>query len=172
MSEDLFLKLLVKHSTARLRELRAEADEKVQQGQLERDYIDRALKAKGSADDRSAPPRPSAPRPKKGGVKPGSTREPIESLVSSDPGHIWLPSEVRNLLDDRYGINIAVGTVRATMKRLLDEGVFARPYEGGHGFVLATSNGSGGEPQEEATASAPGGSEPQGDLPASIDRSE
>jgi len=93
-------------------------------------------------------------------------------IARSKPDHAWLPSEVRNLLLQRYGIDIATGTVRAAMKRLLDEKVLARPDDSPNGFKLASTNGSRPEPPAEATDSAPDRYEPQSELPASRDRSE
>src|SRR5215218_1101626 len=101
MPGDLFLELLLKHSAARLRELYAEADEKVTQGELERRYIGRALQIKGAAATQTAP---VDARPKTAGkAKPGAAREPIIEIAQGDAEHVWLPSEMRNLLQDRYG---------------------------------------------------------------------
>src|SRR5215207_7074571 len=119
MPGDLFLELLLKHSAARLRELYAEADEKVTQGQLEKRYIGKALAIKGGAA--TQPARVNA-RPKTS-AKPGAAREPIIEIAQSDAEHAWLPSEMRNVLQDRYGLDIPTGTIRAAMKRLLDEKV-------------------------------------------------
>ncbi len=156
MTDDLFLQLLLRQSAQRLRELRGEAVATVERGQRDVRYIDMALEIKeGSGGTAQAAARTDA-RPKKT-AKPGSTREPIMQIVETDPDRVWLPSEVRDTLRDRYGIDAPSNTVRATMKRLLDEGKFARPYEGGHGFKLASTNGSGPEPPTEATSSAAGG---------------
>jgi hypothetical protein len=163
MPEDLFLELLMKQSLAHLRELRAAADDKIRKGELERAYIDEALKAKGVGKSphpvQAISPRSTAAR--RGSAKPGSTREPMIQIAEGSPEHAWLPSEMRDLLQDRFGIDVATGTVRAAMKRLLGEGVFARPYDGGHGFKLVSTNGSGQEPLVEATSSEAGGYERQ-----------
>jgi hypothetical protein len=142
MPGDLFLELLLKHSAARLRELYAEADEKVRQGELERGYISRALQVKGG--DATQPARVDAP-PRKTSAKPGAAREPIIEIAQSDAEHVWLPSEMRNLLQDRYGLDIPTGTIRAAMKRLLEEKVLARPTDSPNGFKLASRNGSSAE---------------------------
>ncbi|HEV7808010.1 MAG TPA: hypothetical protein VGO80_19495 [Solirubrobacteraceae bacterium] len=161
MSEDLFLQLLLKHSATRLRELGAEADEKIRQGQLERAYIDRALEAKGATAPQQAR---AAERPRSATPKLGGTREPIKQVMATDSGRIWMPAEVTAQLAERFGIDVAVNSVRATMKRLLAEGDLARPAEGANGFRLASTNGSHPESRAEATNSGPGGSERQGAL--------
>lgn len=159
MAEDLFLQLLSKHSASRLRELRAEADEKIRQGELERDYITRALESKGAVEPTQPVRAHSAPGRKTGAAGGGSSREPIRKIVASEPGRTWMPSQVRDELARRFEMNVKATTVRAAMKRLLDEGVFARPNDGPNGFKLASTNGSGGEPHVEATSSGPNGYE-------------
>lgn len=155
MTEDLFLDLLLKESVARLRQRRAENEEVMRTAKRDAHYIDKALKIKGAADSQGG--RATRPtRQRKSQSKAGSSREPIREIVASDASRAWMPAEVRDLLASR-GIDVATGTVRATMKRLLDEGEFARPYEGGHGFKLASTNGSAGEPPTEATSSGAGG---------------
>jgi hypothetical protein len=156
MPEDLFLQLLLKNSVARLREMRAQADEMVRVGERDREYIDKALAMKGT--ETSQPVRATSNPPvRRSSPKPGAAREPIIQIAQSNAEHVWLPSEMRNLLQDRFGIDLATGTVRAAMKRLLDEKVLARPTGSPNGFKLASTNGSHGEPNAEAANSATGG---------------
>jgi hypothetical protein len=153
MPSNLFLELLLTLPSDRLRELYAEADEKVKEGELERRYIGRALQERGGAVE---PARVEA-RAVHNTAKPGAAREPIIQIAQSDADHVWMPSEMRNLLRERYGLDIATGTIRAAMKRLVDEKVLARPTDSPNGFKLASANGSHPEPPTEATNSAPGG---------------
>jgi len=167
MTEDLFLQLLLKQSAARLRELRSEAEAAVERGQRDLRYIDKALEAKGGSTSTStstATPARSAARTRGPLAKATNTREPIKEIVASDPVRIWMPAKVTTELAKRYQIEAAVGTVRAAMKRLLDEGFFTRPAEGEAGFKLASSNGSGAEPNVEATNSGSEGYERQSAL--------
>jgi len=161
MPQDLFLQLLMKHSTTRLRELRADADEKIRQGQLEKGYIDRALALKEGHSDLKSPSRVGSSRTRKASSKVSNTREYISTIVESDPERVWMPSEVRDELARRFNVEAHTGTIRATMKRLLDDGQFARPGDGAHGFKLASTNGSHPGPHAEATNSVPGGYERQ-----------
>jgi len=154
----------MKHSVTRLRELRAEADEKIRQGQLEGSYIDKALDLKGASSPLRTTPasRPGTASSHKLSVpKPGQTREPVRKIVASDPDHVWMPSEVRDELASRFHLEVATNTVRAAMKRLLDERVFARPDGEKSGFRLASTNGSRQESPAGATNLEPGGSERQ-----------
>lgn len=149
MLEDLFLQLLMKHSVTRLRELRAEADEKIRQGELEGGYIDRALELKNATEPQrplSAHRNEAASARKLSVPKPGQTRDPVKKIVASDPSRVWMPADVRDELADRFHLAVATNTVRAVMKRLLDDGFFARPHGEKNGFKLASPTSGSTEP--------------------------
>lgn len=147
MPEDLFLQLLMKHSVTRLRELRAEADEKVRQGELEGGYIDKALALKGASESQQPRPRVEPTPTRKLSVpKPGEAKGPVMKIVASEPQRAWMPSEVRDELANRFQLEVATNTVRGVMKRLLDDGVFARPDGEKNGFRLASQTNGATEP--------------------------
>lgn len=137
MADDLFMDLLLKQSVTRLREMRAQVDEKRRQLDFEAQYLDRALAEKGAAAPGEAAAA-SVPEPR---TRRGSKREPIKQVLARDPDRYWLPSEVRDALA-KLGFETTSAAVRVTMKRMLEDEELERPPDDGHGFKLAPMNGA------------------------------
>jgi len=160
--DDLFLELLSKLSTSRLRERREQIHARIARLQFEGEYVDRALAAKGT--ESASPPSTSSRRPdaRPAVVKTkrrGNKRDAILAVMRTDPDRVWLPSEVRERLAADQGIDMTRESVRVAMKRMLADRELQRPGEGLDGFKLVARNDVG------AVSAEPDHSKNGGDAP-------
>ncbi len=153
MPDDLFMDLLLKQSATRLRDMRAQVEEKRRLLDFEAEYLDRALAAKGAdtAGQQSAVSQASPSQ----GSKRKSKRTDIVSLMQTDPERVWMPAEICDGLAER-GIETTKPGIRVAMKRMVGEEL-ERPGEGAHGFKLKLASTNGDRPSVEAPSLGLGG---------------
>jgi hypothetical protein len=146
MPESPFVDLLLRLSALRLGEMLTQTDERIRKLQFEREYIAQALAEKQGghhASERQVVPRTERPLPK-ARRKSVDRRNVIRQIMLTKGETVWIPSAIRDQLADQ-GVEITTPAVRATMKRMLEDGELERPGEGDHGFKLASRNGSSRE---------------------------
>lgn len=155
MPVDPVVELLAKQTAARLRDMAAQIDTQISDLRVQRAWIDRALEVKQpstASSERTATTSKSTTKSRR-----SSKRDAIKALMQTDPDRTWLPSEVRDGLAAR-DIESTAGAVRVALRRMGDDHEVVRPDDG-HGWKLASSNGSGNvqESLAEAPSSEQGG---------------
>lgn len=150
---DPVVELLAKQSVARLREMDAQIEAQIADLSVQGTWVKRALAEKGQ----EVPPATTT-----NGVEPervkrrrGSKRDAIIELMQTDPGRVWLPSQVRAGLLER-NIDSTVEAIRVALRRMGDDHELERGDDG-NGWKLASTNGAVQQPLEEAPSLEPEG---------------
>ncbi len=138
MTPNPVIELLAKQSTSRLRDMDKQIGEQIEDLRVQHDWVLRALAEKGvSATPAPAPSvsNGNGERPKR---KRSNKRQAITQVLLTDPGRVWLPSEVRDALLAQ-GVDSTAAAVRVTLRRMGDDGELERPSDG-NGWKLADPN--------------------------------
>jgi hypothetical protein len=148
MPEQPVLELLTTVSRAKLRTMQLDIDAKLRDLQTQRQWIDRALAAKGEeplAAHGSGSQTPANPRT--------GTNAIIREILAERPGYVWTPAEIINQAQAR-GVTSSAQAIRVALRRMGEPptNLLARGPDG-TGWRLASSNGSGGESSSEAPIS-------------------
>ncbi len=148
MAEQPVLELLSKLSAGKLRGMQHDIDVKVADLQTQREWIDRALKAKNGAHVVISG---GGGQIHVGGRK--GTTALIRDVLSQRPGYVWKPAEVIEQLRAR-GSESSGAAIRVALRRMAEppNNILERGPNG-TGWRLASSNGSLGESFSEAPIS-------------------
>lgn len=139
MAANPVIELLAKQSVARLRDMEKDIGAQIEDLTVQRVWVQRALAEKGASPINAAE-APTAVstnggRPKR---KRSNKRQAITQVLLTDPGRVWLPSEVRDALLAQ-GVDSTAAAVRVTLRRMGDDGELERPTDG-YGWKLADPN--------------------------------
>jgi hypothetical protein len=148
MPEQPVLELLTKLSRAKLRTMQLDIDAKLGDLQTQRQWIERALAAKGEdVSGAHSSSKQASANPRNG------TNAIIREILAERPGYVWTPAEIINQAQAR-GATSSAQAIRVALRRMGEPptSLLARGPDG-TGWRLASSNGSGGESSSEAPIS-------------------
>lgn len=111
-------------------------------------WIQRAIDHKLGTGTSSAPAADGDTPTKTAKRTRSSKRDLIKTIMHTDPGHTWLPSEVRDKLAAQ-GVESTAAAVRVALRRMGDDHEVVRPDDG-NGWILASANGNGAQPAPAA----------------------